>query len=87
MDEITLTDITEYLGNKKDTNEKTSLRVLNDTMSIRKGKYGPYVFYKRPDMKKPEFLNIKKFPEGFLTCEKTTIINWLCEKYKLPDPN
>ena len=87
LDEITLTDITDYLGNKKDTNEKTSLRVLNETMSIKKGKYGPYVFYKRPDMKKPEFLNIKKFPEGFLTCEKSTMINWLCEKYKLPDPN
>lgn len=87
LDEITLADITEYLGNKKDTNEKTSLRVLNSVMSIRKGKFGPYVYYKRPDMKKPEFLNIKKFPEGFLTCETTTIVNWLCEKYKLPDPN
>jgi len=87
LDEITLSDITEYLGNKKDTNEKTSLRVLNSVMSIKKGKYGPYVYYKRPDMKNPEFLNIKKFPEGFLTCEITTIVNWLCEKYKLPDPN
>jgi DNA topoisomerase-1 len=87
LDEITLADIKEYLGNKKDTNEKTSLRVLNDTMSIKKGKYGPYVYYKRPDMKKPEFLNIKKFPEGFLTCEVATIVNWLCDKYKLPEPN
>jgi DNA topoisomerase-1 len=87
LDEITLADITEYLGNKKDTNEKTSLRVLNSVMCIKKGKFGPYVFYKRPDMKKPEFLNIKKFPEGFLTCETSTIVDWLCEKYKLPDPN
>jgi len=87
LDEITLEDVTEYLENKKDTNEKTSLRVLNDVMCIKKGKFGPYVFYKRPDMKKPDFLNIKKFTEGFLTCEKTTLINWLCEKYKLPYPN
>jgi len=87
LDEINLEDIKEYLENKKDTNEKTSLRVLNDVMSIKKGKYGPYVYYKRPDMNKPEFLNIKKFPEGFLTCEKDTIVEWLCEKYNLPCPN
>ena len=86
LDEITLKDVTEYLENKKDTNEKTSLRVLNSVMCVKKGKFGPYVFYKRPDMKKPEFLNIKKFKEGFLTCEANTLVEWLCTTYKLPQP-
>jgi hypothetical protein len=48
------------------------LRELNDVMAVRKGKYGAYVFYKRPDMKKPQFLDIKKCPHGFLNCEVET---------------
>jgi hypothetical protein len=37
-------------------------------------------------MKKPDFLNIKKFNEGFFACEVDTLIKWLCETYNLPDP-
>ena len=37
---------------------------LTDNASIRKGKYGAYVFYKTATMKKPSFLNIK-CPHGF----------------------
>ena len=31
---------------------------------LRKGKFGPYVYYKTDDMKKPNFFNIKKFPKN-----------------------
>jgi hypothetical protein len=34
-------------------------------------------------MAKPQFLNIKKFKEGFLTCEPHVIIDWLKEKYNI----
>jgi DNA topoisomerase-1 len=86
FEKVDIEIISEYLESKKNENTKISLRVLNDEMSIRKGKFGPYVFYKRIDMKKPQFLNIKNFQEGFLTCDSETLINWLCEKYKLPNP-
>ena len=36
------------------------LKKLNETTSIRKGKYGPYVFHKTKDMKKPLFISLKK---------------------------
>jgi len=86
IDEITLEDVQDFLKNRPDKTDKLALRVLNTVMSIRKGKYGVYVFYKRPDMKKPQFLDIKKFNQGFLTCEIQTLVNWLCETYKLPTP-
>ena len=35
------------------------LKQLNENISIRKGKYGPYVFYKTDKMKKPRFINMK----------------------------
>ena len=52
-------------------------------MSVRKGKYGPYVFYKTNEMKKPKFLNIKKFADGFLKCDADVLIDWLKEEYNL----
>jgi DNA topoisomerase-1 len=85
IDQVTLDDIKEFLDNKI-TVEPNILRKLNDYMTVRKGKFGPYVYYKRPDMKKPQFLNIKKFNEGFFACEVETLVKWLCETYSLPEP-
>lgn len=86
LDSVTLKDIQMLLDEKKTDNIKTCLRVLNNDMYIKKGKFGAYVYYKRQDMKKPEFLNIKTFKEGFLTCESKLLVSWLCEKYNLPTP-
>jgi DNA topoisomerase-1 len=94
--DITLADVVHFMEKKKNiatggenSNETPSngvLRVLNDKMSIRTGKFGPYVFYKTAEMKKPIFLNIKKFKEGFFVCETVTLVEWLCRTYNLPEP-
>jgi DNA topoisomerase-1 len=92
IDEITIQDIIDFMDNgKHDNNDSNTsktgiLRQLNETMSIRTGKFGPYVFYKTAEMKKPMFLNIKKFKEGFFICEIDTIVKWLCKTYNLPEP-
>jgi len=90
FDEIEYDDIKELIEKSqtdKDTpEEKNVLRRLNDEMSIRKGKFGAYVYYKRPDMKSPKFLNIKKFSEGYFGCDPSILIEWLCKTYKLPAP-
>jgi DNA topoisomerase-1 len=83
LNEITLSDIESYLSNKSSKTEKNVLRVLNEDLSVRKGKFGAYVYYKRKDMAKPDFLNIKKFNEGFLTCESETLISWLQSTYNI----
>jgi topoisomerase IA-like protein len=84
-DEITLDDIIPIL--EKATNEtqedKNMLRKLSDVLSIRKGKFGAYGFYKTDEMKKPQFLNIKKFKGSILTCEKEVIIKWLEDNYPI----
>ena len=89
FDEIKYEDVISRLDKSKQATtepEKGVLRKLNDDMSIRKGKFGAYVYYKRPDMGSPRFLNIKKFSEGYLGCEPTILINWLCKTYNLPNP-
>jgi topoisomerase IA-like protein len=71
------------LEKKIDKPQKNVLRKLNEELSVRKGKYGPYVYYKTPEMSKPQFLNIKKFKEGFLSCDVHSLINWLKETYNI----
>ena len=74
-----LTDI----DNKKNNSDANILRVLNDDFSVRKGKFGPYAYYKRANMEKPEFYNIKKFKESFTFCNADILIKWICETYKI----
>ena len=60
------------------------LRTLNNDFSIRRGKFGPYIFYKTQKMSKPQFFNIKKFKEGFSTCDVNVLLEWIYTEYKLP---
>jgi len=84
LNEIKLEDIIELLSGDAKDKDNSILRVVTPEISIRKGKFGEYVYYKRSDMKKPEFLNIKKFPEAYAVCEPEVLINWLVTTYKLP---
>lgn len=84
INKINLEIMVKFLNEKKESGGNSNiLRTLNETMSVRKGKYGPYVFYKTNTMKKPTFLNIKKFSEGFLKCDANVLIDWLTEEYNL----
>jgi DNA topoisomerase-1 len=60
---------------------KGHIRDLNEDMSVRTGKFGPYVYYKTPKMKTPEFFNIKKFTEPVETCPPETLVAWIQTTY------
>ena len=57
-DEITIEDVIPFLESNKKSGSSI-LKELNNNITIRKGKYGPYVFYKTDKMKKPKFINMK----------------------------
>lgn len=59
------------------------LRTLNNEFSIRRGKFGPYIYYKTQKMSKPQFFNIKKFKEGFSTCDVNVLLEWIYTEYKI----
>jgi DNA topoisomerase-1 len=75
LDQITIEHAIEFLGTHK--KNKGVLRTLNSEISIRKGKFGPYAYYKAAGMTKPEFYSIKQFPEGFLACDAQVLIRWI----------
>ena len=81
LQDIQYEEVVEVL-NTENTSSNT-LRIINDDISIRKGKYGLYAFFKTKQMSKPQFLNIKKFKESVTYCEKEVLIEWLKENYKI----
>jgi len=81
LDQIVLEDVLPLLqGEEKQ--DKNILRKITDDMSVRRGKFGNYVFYKTAQMAKPEFINIKKFKECPITCAPELLIKWTTENRK-----
>lgn len=84
---ITLEQVLPLLESKLDDSSSPINNLLRwvrePDLSIRKGKFGPYVYYQTKAMKKPTFYNIKKFKEGLFTCTSESLITWLNETYKV----
>ncbi len=53
------------------------IRIIDDNTSIRNGKYGPYVYYKTPSMKKPKFIPLKGFPYTYTECNVELVSDWV----------
>lgn len=62
---------------KMSEKSKTILRVIDKDTSIRKGKFGPYIFLKTPSMKKPKSINASNLNIDILTCDKLLIYSWI----------
>lgn len=59
------------------------IRELTSNLSIRTGKFGDYLFYKKPRTTKPEFLKLNEFKSDYKTCDKELLLNWITQTYKI----
>jgi DNA topoisomerase-1 len=59
------------------------LRILNSDISIRKGKYGAYIFYMPSDAKKPEFFQLGKMKTKYANMDTNELIKWIGETYNI----
>jgi DNA topoisomerase-1 len=71
---LTLEDVIRYLDTEKDP---SVLRILDKRTSIRNGKYGHYVYFKTPDMKRPRFIPTKTYPGDYLKDSVDIVLEWL----------
>jgi len=62
---------------------KGMVRKISDSISIRNGKYGDYIFYKTSEMKNPTFLKLKGFTGNYKTCSLDNINEWIKDTYKI----
>ena len=68
FENIILQDVMDVLEGKVSSNTNI-IKKLNDEMSVRKGRYGHYVYYKTNKMKKPKFIKIRGIKESDITVE------------------
>jgi DNA topoisomerase-1 len=65
------------------------VRELSPTLSIRTGKFGDYIFYKKPRIKTPQFFKLKDFSSGTTKgldprkCDKEVLLNWIKLTYNV----
>ena len=79
---ITLEDAISILEDASQV-DNSLLRKIDDNLSIRNGRYGPYIFYKTPRMKRPQFMKLTGFDDNFKTCSLEYLRNWIKEKYTI----
>jgi DNA topoisomerase-1 len=87
MSDISLEEVIRHIENDSDdsigidggdaTDTTGVIRMVNDDTSIRKGKYGNYIFYKTAQMKKPKFISLKTFKLDYNKCSTSDIISWV----------
>ena len=79
---IKLEDAISILQNI-DENTNSLVRVIDENISIRKGKFGDYIFYKTQKMSKPQFLKLNGFDDDYKNCNILSIKLWLKEKFNI----
>jgi len=75
---VQLEDVLDILLGKKSGNPKV-LKIITEHISVRKGKYGPYIFYKTDSMKKPRFMKLKDI--DWDTLSTASILTWIRNEY------
>ncbi len=68
----------ESLG---ESNNPNMMRPITKNMSVRKGKYGLYIYYKTDSMKQPKFFATKGFKQNVMNCDLGVLEAWIRETY------
>jgi DNA topoisomerase-1 len=91
IEEINYIDVLKFLekDNLLDPSKPVGLvRELSPCLSIRTGKFGDYIYYKKPyarkpEFKKPQFFKLNGFNDDYKKCDKELLINWINQTYKI----
>ena len=86
FENLELCDVMEFITSEKPNS--SIIRIINDDISIRVGKYGDYIFYKKSAWKKPRFLKLNGFVKihgenSYKNCEDDIILKWIQSEYKI----
>jgi DNA topoisomerase I len=77
-EEICLDDVIHFIDIKNNSiEERNIIRIINDNISVRKGKFGDYIFYKTKTMNKPKFIPCKKTKLDYMNCDIDLLKNYV----------
>ena len=76
----TLENVIPILEGKKNSK---MIRELSETTSIRKGKWGPYIFHQKEGQKKPKFWSLKECTLNVRTCPVDELMAWIEDNFNV----
>jgi len=81
LENITCEEVVTFIENKP----IEQIRTLTPNLSIRTGKYGAYIYYKKTNCKKkPKILKLKgKYIQQCWDCDCKELINWIKDTYSV----
>ena len=76
VNRINISDVIDLIGTGSRSNY---IRKINDDYQIKKGKdsKSDYIMYKTPQMKKPQFISLKKFEGDYIKCDIDVILEYI----------
>ena len=86
IDNINYIDVIKFLDRDTvldPTKPVGFVRELNSHLSIRTGKYGDYIFYKKSRAKTPGFFKLNGFESDYKKCDKSLLLNWIKQTYNI----
>lgn len=86
VSEITMADFLALMEEKSERDtpkDRSTLRTLTPNLSIRKGKYGAYIYHKTDAMEKPAFYPLKEMRAKWQTCDTPALIQWIQNTYNI----
>jgi DNA topoisomerase-1 len=86
LSEITMSDFLTLMEAKSETDppkDKSTLRTLTPNLSIRKGKYGAYIYHKTDAMEKPAFYPLKAMRTKWQESDTPALIQWIQNTYNI----
>ena len=75
-------DIIEKSKEKEKPVDESIVREVSKNLTIRRGKWGNYIFYKTWSMKTPEFYKIAGFKGNYMTCEESQLLEYIVSMKK-----
>jgi DNA topoisomerase I len=73
----------EITKEQMETCKVNIVRNISKNISIRKGEWGNYIYYKTSVMKSPKFYKLNGFTEDYETCNLSLLQLWIKEKYRI----
>ena len=62
---------------------RNGTRNINDNLSIRTSKRGPYLFFKTKEMKRPKFFSLKDCSLEYMSCDLEELKEWIYEVHQV----
>lgn len=74
--DLTLDDAVSLLTTKTKVDAADIARQVSDSISVRNGKYGPYLYCTSATSARPTFVSLKAFRDNYLTCDPDLLIQY-----------